>query len=71
MVGINVGAHQAERARRMAWTGAAVATGGGWVTLHWGGLEALFGAMALSLVLFGGLVAGALRLGAWDTRRGA
>jgi putative MATE family efflux protein len=50
----------------------AVATGGGWVMLRWGGgLEALFGAMALALVLFGGLVAGALRLGAWDTGRDA
>ncbi len=48
----------------------AVATGGGWAMLRWGGgLEALFGTMALALVLFGGLVAGALRLGAWDTRR--
>jgi putative MATE family efflux protein len=45
------------------------AAAGGWLILHQvpGELTALFGVMALALVLFGSTVAGAIRLGAWET----
>jgi putative MATE family efflux protein len=48
-----------------------VAAAGGWVVLHWagGGLGALFAVMAAALVLFGGILAGAIHLGAWNERR--
>jgi putative MATE family efflux protein len=46
------------------------AAAGGWLILHRvpGELTALFAMMALALVLFGSTVAGAIRLGAWETR---
>ena len=48
-----------------------VAAAGGWLILHWAGgpLGALFLVMAAALVVFGGTLAGAIRLGAWDAPR--
>src|SRR5438105_2831349 len=50
-----------------------VAAAGGWLILHWAGgpLGALFLVMAVALVVFGGTLAGAIRLGAWDAPRAA
>ncbi|HYS17321.1 MAG TPA: MATE family efflux transporter [Candidatus Binatia bacterium] len=47
------------------------AAAGGWLILRWapGELTALFAVMALALVLFGSTLAGAIRLGAWNTGR--
>jgi hypothetical protein len=47
------------------------AAAGGWLILHQlpGELTALFAVMALALVLFGSTLAGAIRLGAWETGR--
>ena len=44
-----------------------MAAGGGWLAIHWfgGGLAALFTAMAVALVAYGTLVAGAVKAGAW------
>jgi Na+-driven multidrug efflux pump len=44
-----------------------IASVGGWLAIHWfgGGLTALFGVMALALVVFGITVTGAVRSGAW------
>jgi hypothetical protein len=44
-----------------------MAAGGGWLAIHWfgGGLPALFMAIALALVLYGTMVAGAVNAGAW------
>jgi putative MATE family efflux protein len=44
-----------------------IASVGGWLAIHWfgGGLMALFGVMALALVVFGIIVTGAVRSGAW------
>jgi len=50
----------------------AIAGAGGWIAVRWlgGGLEALFVAMAVALVVLGGLVATAIKAGAWRRRRG-
>jgi hypothetical protein len=42
-------------------------TGGGWLAIHWfgGGLPALFTAIAVALVVYGTMVAGAVKAGAW------
>ena len=64
-------------AGRLLWpllagvTRLAVAAAGGWAVLHWtgGGLVALFAVMAAALVLFGGILAVAVHLGAWNERR--
>ena len=46
-----------------------VAGVGGWLAVRVAGVElhGLFVVMAVALVVFGGIVAGAIRLGAWDT----
>jgi Na+-driven multidrug efflux pump len=60
-------------AGRLSWpliagfTRLLVAALGGWVAIHWlgGGLPGLFVAMALALVVFGTIVAVAIKAGAW------
>jgi Na+-driven multidrug efflux pump len=44
-----------------------IAAGGGWLAIHWfgGGLPALFTAIAVALVVYGTMVAGAIKAGAW------
>ncbi|HEX9869373.1 MAG TPA: MATE family efflux transporter [Candidatus Tectomicrobia bacterium] len=44
-----------------------MAAGGGWLAIHWfgGGLPALFTAIAVALVVYGTMVAGAVNAGAW------
>lgn len=44
-----------------------MAAGGGWLAIHWfgGGLPALFTAIAVALVVYGTMVAGAVTAGAW------
>jgi len=45
----------------------AVASGGGWLAMHWGAdLAGLFRVMALALVGFGSTLAAAIYLGAWE-----
>lgn len=41
--------------------------GGGWIAIHWfeGGLQALFAAIAVALVVYGTTVAMAIKAGAW------
>jgi putative MATE family efflux protein len=63
-------------AGRLSWpliagfTRLLVAALGGWVAIHWlgGGLPGLFVAMALALVVFGTIVAVAIKAGAWRER---
>jgi MATE family, multidrug efflux pump len=44
-----------------------MARGGGWLAIHWfgGGLPALFTAIAVALVVYGTMVAGAVKADAW------
>ena len=46
---------------------------GGWIAIHWlgGGLAGLFVAIALSQVVYGAIVAAAIRAGAWAPQRGS
>jgi len=48
-----------------------IAAGGGWLAIEaFGlGLEGVFGAIAASLIVYGGLIAGALLVAPWRTRR--
>ena len=62
-------------AGRLTWpivasaTRLVVAGAGGWIAVRAGGvgLSGLFGVMAVALVVFGAIVAGAIMLGAWET----
>src|SRR6267142_2193466 len=64
-------------AGRLTWpivgsaTRLVVAGAGGWLVMRAGGvgLNGLFGVMAAALVIFGGIVAGAIALGAWEAGR--
>jgi putative MATE family efflux protein len=44
-----------------------IAAGGGWLAIHWfgGGLAALFVAIAVAFVIYGAMVAGAIKAGVW------
>jgi Na+-driven multidrug efflux pump len=47
-----------------------IATGGGWMAIHWyaGGLPSLFTAIAVALIAYAMIVAGAMKADAWRAR---